>query len=110
MPPVSPLHTPPGPMSHDPTNLLPRESNASARPHAGRHLPKQFSHEFLEMRLHVRQRQLCSDQAHAAVDVVSHTTGRDDTVFGVERRDTSDRKSIAPMPIRHTECVPANTG
>ena len=45
-----------------------------------------------------------------AVDIVADATGRDDSVSRIERRHAADRKSVAPMPIRHAERVALDAG
>src|ERR1043165_9784445 len=78
MPPVAPFHTPPGPMGHHTTKVFPREPNEPTRSDASRHSSKEFGHEPFQARLYIRQRQICSNQPHAAVDVVPHPARRND--------------------------------
>ena len=58
------------------------------------------------MRLHVVQRQVRGDEAHAAVNVESNAAGRDDAAFvHVHRRDAADGESVTAVAVRHAERV-----
>ena len=47
-------------------------------------------------------RKVGGNQTHTAIDIETNSTGRNDAGFGVHRRDTADRKTVAPMPVGHT--------
>ena len=65
----------------------------------------------MQMRLHIVEREIGDNQAHAAVDVESDAAGRNDAAFAhVHRCDAADRKAIAAMAIGHAERVTRNPG
>ncbi len=51
-----------------------------------------------------------SKQLHAAVDVKTDTSRRDDTLFYIQCRSSADRETVAPMSVRHTQCIVFYTG
>ena len=79
--------------------------------HPRRHALKQKIHNFFQMRLHVVQREIRGEQAHAAVDVEPDTAGRDDAAFAdVHCRHAANRETIAAVTIGHAERVACNPG
>src|SRR4029078_10433852 len=69
----------------------------------------QLGHQPLKPGLNVDQRQIRTDQPHAAIDVVPDAAGLDDTFAHIERRHTTDGKSVAPVAIRHAEGGPLDS-
>ena len=58
------------------------------------------------MRLHVVQRQIRGDEAHAAVDVEPDAAGRDHAAFvHIHGGDAADGKSITAVAVRHAKRV-----
>src|SRR6266576_886921 len=62
--------------------------------------------DFFQMRLYVIQREVRSDQAHAAVDVEPDTAWRNHTaLMHVHGCDTTDRKSVTAVAVSHAQRV-----
>jgi len=49
--------------------------------------------------------QLCCQQAHAAVDIIAHTAGRDDSIRELGGDHAADRETISLMHVGHGQCV-----
>jgi len=62
--------------------------------------------DFFQARLHLFQRQVRGDEAHAAVDVEPDPAGRNHAAFvHIHRGDTADGKPITAVAIRHAKRV-----
>ena len=78
------------------------ESDAPGAADARRHVREQTIGEALLERLDLGDGEPRVQRAHAAGDVESDATGRHDTtLLGVERRDPTDGKAVAPVRVRH---------
>ena len=54
--------------------------------------------------------QMSGQQAHAAIDVVTHATRRNNSVRQLGRHDAPDGKTIALMDIGHGQGIFDNSG
>ena len=83
-----------------------RELNLAARTDTARDILKQFADECFRPAFQLLGIEIRSDQAHAAIDVVSDATGGDNAVRArVCRSDTTDDEAVAPVQIGHRKRV-----
>ncbi len=103
MPPVPLLDTPLGPFGHHPSKFAADgvDTNPLAPTPAGTFRNSSVI-SLVEVWLHVRQREVRSNQPHAAIDVVADTAGRNDSVLHIERGDT--RRSEIHSPNGRPAC------
>src|SRR5258706_468590 len=63
----------------------------------------QFICELIDFSTHLVPQQVGSQQPYATVDVEANATGRYDTIIGMSRCYTTNRKTITPVNIRHCQ-------
>ncbi len=72
---------------------------------------EQAANQLPQARLHLAVSQIRFDQPHPAVDVVSHTAGRNDSAFGrVSSANPPDAETVAPVNIWHGQTSHLNAG
>jgi hypothetical protein len=70
-------------------------------PRATRNIAENLIDQLLHAGLHISPRQITAKQSHAAINVESDAARRNDTFLDVRGRDTSNRKAVTLMYIRH---------
>ncbi len=91
-----------------PPQLICRDCERARRPHARRHASEEMIHKLLHVLGHVLPLQLRRHQPYAAVDVVTDASRRYHPLVHIKCRHASDRKSVAPVHVRHGERRPHN--
>jgi len=71
-----------------------------------RDVAQQCIGQFRQARPNVCHLQLRSQQAHAAIDIVTYPPGGNHPLVRIEGGDTADGKSVAPMDVGHTQGRP----
>ncbi len=84
--------------------------DGTVRTDTGRNVPEELRQNLPDARAHLTDWQISGHQTDAAVDIVSHTSGGDDTVFGVHCRHAADGEAVAPVNIRHGEGIVYDAG
>ena len=96
---------------HELDQLPTRELDPPAAPDAAGHLGEQLVDELFDTRLDIIEREVGADQAYAAVNIVTHTAGRDHAALvRVGRRHAADAEAVAPVNVRHGQRVPDDAG
>ena len=100
------FNTPARALLHQIPKIAVRKFQKSMSANARRHALEKPIDNLFQMRLHVIERQVRGDEAHAAVDVEPNATGRDDAAFvHVHRRNAADGESVTTVAIRHAKRV-----
>ena len=98
--------TPARPLLHQIPKLAMRQFEKSVRADPSRDALEKAIDDFFQPRLHVIQRELRSDQAHAAVDVKPDPARRNHTAsMHVHGCHAADRKSITAVAVSHAQRV-----
>src|SRR5207244_4225984 len=77
--------------------------------YTGREVAEQFICQLINLRTYLVIKQIGGDQAHSTVDIKTDAARRDDAMFGMCRSYTADRKTIAPVNIRHCQRITHNS-
>jgi hypothetical protein len=83
--------------------LLAEPADGVVRADPARHVPEELGHHLLDVRAHLLDVQRGGHQAHAAVDVVAHSTRRDDALLLVHRGHAADGEAVAPVDVGHRQ-------